>query len=131
MSITTWKKDFYPVSARNANISHIKALDHSILKWSGLHDKILKQYGLYAKYDELFDLETNKVVFNIDGSTCALCLYDNTVENDEPCSICPITVYAKKTCGVEYRFFKMTNSPKAMLTLLKKTRRLFLKENKK
>ena len=43
MSLTTWKKEFYPVPAKKMPLR--KALEHSILKWRGALPGNLRKHG--------------------------------------------------------------------------------------
>ena len=69
MSIKTWKKEFYPVSA-TSRMSKKAAIEHSIKKWEGLLPENLKKHVVISKYGDIHDDEIN---FEISDQSCALC----------------------------------------------------------
>jgi hypothetical protein len=137
MSIKTWKSFFYPKSALNASTSPLKAIDHSILKWSGLSKKTLRKHGLIRLRRVIY---CNIEQISIDDITCALCVYaENNLKHYniesiddycQYCQYCPIKIHTKKPCYSQYSKFISTGNTLPMLTLLKKTRTLFLKAQK-
>lgn len=44
MSLETWKQEFYPVSAEEAVVDAIAAVNHSIKKWEGLRPNTLANH---------------------------------------------------------------------------------------
>lgn len=74
MSLATWKKEFYNVSADKC--LRKDAVQHSIQKWTGLLAPNLKKHGLKIVDSGIADkairdAEGNKL--EVDASTCALC----------------------------------------------------------
>lgn len=70
MSIETWKKEFYPVSA-TSRMSKKAAIEHSIKKWEGLLPENLKKHNVVINgYGDIHDDEVN---FEISDQSCALC----------------------------------------------------------
>lgn len=131
MSLKTWKKEFYPVSASKIKKSDwIGAIEHSILKWEGAKPKSLKAHGL-VKVDGFISLADDAAGkdFYFGDSSCALCRITKT-----NCDICPITIATGVTCvaleiGV-YRAWRQNSDPKPMLKALKKTLRHYKKLEK-
>ncbi len=91
MSFKTWKAKYYPVPSSEATGSDLEALDHAILKWSGLTPKILAEHGLSTENGALFC--HSQGVFEIETSTCALC------ERRNDCHTCPILLVAGCSCS--------------------------------
>ena len=88
MSLSTWKKEFYP---KNANkVSKKEALNHSLQKWNGLLKKNLKKHKVEIHIGALHD--QNDLFYDagleIDYSSCALCFY--YMENS--CKLCPLAI---------------------------------------
>ncbi len=76
MSISTWKKEFYPTPA--SRCSKKNALAHSLRKWEGLLKKNLRKHGV--TWDDAWGL------LNKSGDSCALCM------RHRACVGCPICV---------------------------------------
>lgn len=92
MSLESWKEEFYPVEA--SKCSREEALNHSLLKWSGLKKENLDKHGLtFLMGDILYgDLRTGQL-FQIDASTCALCYHHRCENEDEElCATCPLSI---------------------------------------
>lgn len=95
MSLTTWKKEFYPESADKAARRGVgEAIEHSLRKWRGATQENAERHGvsvcrnlpgIRGKYSSLvFDL-----------STCALC----SLFYDVGCKGCPlVTKRSGKRC---------------------------------
>lgn len=129
MSIKTWKLVYYPETAKQASKDPLKALDHSILKWSGLSKKVLKEHGIEARGTILLSIDTGfEVFFDVDGDTCALCEYASAsdVYSPNPCVRCPIVMHTGNNCSTEYTKFRRDGETRPMLALLKKTRKSHL-----
>ena len=103
MSLATWKEEFYPIPAEDACRSVMEALDHSILKWSGVTKENLIKHGC-----ELYGCEVQEISdifdFRFNSSTCALC---KLVE--EECCDCIIT----KACGCPCCSYRNYTEPTA------------------
>ena len=70
MSLNSWKKEFYGKMS-DAKKSEIKALQHSIQKWTGLLKKNLKKHKCNISFVDIYD--DGDEPFSISGDTCALC----------------------------------------------------------
>ena len=105
MSIESWKKEFYPISADE--VKEKDAVEASLKKWRGLLPKNLEKHNVRlerrSNLTMLIDKATGEVYINIIGvETCALCTY-----------------YYNKDC---------TNWPELMVNLLQ---RIFNEENRR
>ena len=102
MSISTWKKEFYPVDAHMPAASRtiLTALRHSLRKWEGLRSFNLTRHHLHlsADYYSLLDWDSNSE-FDVDSSTCALCCCcERLAKNDDKCGVCPLTLLRGVPC---------------------------------
>jgi hypothetical protein len=70
MSTDTWIAEFYPIPAQDCLDED--ALDHAILKWSGLTAKSMNKHHITV------------VPINVDNTTCALCFHS------PDCERCPL-----------------------------------------
>jgi hypothetical protein len=90
--IETWRRHCYPVPAHEAVGSVQEALEHGLRKWKGLRPEVLEQYGLKARNSVVIRMQDYRPVFDVDGSSCALCkIFRRSVPF--PCSGCPILFY--------------------------------------
>ena len=80
MSLETWKAEFYPVPASEAE----DPLAHSLQKWEGLSH--LKEHELVQHGGML---EDDYAVFFFDADTCALC---RMYADGENCKNCPLAI---------------------------------------
>ncbi len=147
MGIKSWKAEFYPTTAKQAaRKSMIAAIEHSLRKWEGLSQKQLKKHGLVREYAMLIDV--NRVVLDIDNSTCALCekymdydpnygLFDDT-DNVSPseCAECPIVLSGQRSCNKPNSVYTQyisdsENSGAAMVKVLKKALKWAQRQQKK
>lgn len=104
MSVKTWKKEFYPISAKSPK-TKLGAIKHSIKKWRGLTIENLKKHDVEtSKYFSC--IRDPKEVFIIDAGSCALCnlyLYPNN-DMERKCLECPLySILNKKSCDVGMR----------------------------
>ena len=108
MSIHSWKRQFYPISANTkaATASDITALDHSLIKWYGLRAEALSAHGLTRSHNKIEDGEGD--FFNVSGESCALCR-----RYEEDCSRCVL-----KGCGLEWSAYMVRHDPEPMIKLL-------------
>jgi hypothetical protein len=116
MSLASWKAEFYKVDASEVPIG--QALDHSLLKWTGVLKKNLKKHNCYmdpcisrAITDGLI---TN--IFVLDGGTCALCTWHSPF-----CKTCHLWLKGK-TCNDSnrgYRVFCDTGDPRLLVRELR------------
>jgi hypothetical protein len=89
MSIETWKKEFYPISADSTQIkTDLQAINHSIKKWEGLRSENLERHGLKTSYESIMDSSSSEASdFRIDGNSCALC-----TKHYRKCRECPLHI---------------------------------------
>lgn len=92
MSIETWKKEFYPVSA-TSRMSKKAAIEHSIKKWEGLLPENLKKHGVVL--DRCGDIHDDVINFEISDQSCALC----QKYMHECCAKCPLHEKLGFECG--------------------------------
>lgn len=134
MSLKSWKDEYYPVPASEAE----DPLEHSILKWTGLLKKNIKKHELtqsrnggclYEDITELYEKYSN--CFNIDASTCALCV--RYLPDDlHSCPKCPLNKYLGGRCDMDgpYIDFIYRHDARPMLRALKATKKMLEKEDK-
>jgi len=125
MSIQSWKKEFYPVDASKCRKSILKALKHTLLKYTGTLKKNLKKHDIEKEKGSgrLFDCRGMSYgKFGFGEDTCALC-----PNNFPDCSTC-ILYKSGNGCLEDYdedkinpyRFFVSDSDPKPMIRILKK-----------
>lgn len=119
MSLATWKKEFYRTPADK--VSKDKALEHSIKKWTGLLPRNRKKHGVKFSLGELKDAKSNK--FNIDSSSCALCVCYNSTGVD--CANCLLSSVSddEHPCNEVYEDAFDNNKITPMIKLLKKAQK--------
>ena len=121
MSFASWIEEFYPVPADDC--PREQALEHSILKWTGLLPENLEKHGvvkrrLYIQDPSGYDWLT------IDGSSCALCeyYYHTRVSCNKEENPCPIVVVTGKDCDSPYEKFVLDGQATPMLDLLRQVK---------
>ena len=119
MSIKTWEQEYYPEEADAVEAD--EALNHSILKWTGLRAENLAEHDVESGGDsDLSDNEGGR--FSVNSSTCALChMYynDSSWAGDHRCMDCPIYQSAGCSCRREYRIYSERQDPEPMIKLLR------------
>lgn len=159
MSLTSWKKEFYPIKAGSklATATELTAVDHCLTKWEGLREKNLVKHGL-PKKDTVYvgeligDLE--EAGMEVDNTTCALCHRHKIAgsESESPpsfhmrCSDCVLfdlrygfECYRAITLGSgvipeersPYGMFTQLGDPEPMIRLLKKAKKHLEKVEKR
>ena len=118
MSLTTWKAEFYPVSA--SKCKKADALDHAILKWSGATKAAMKRHGL-TKIDR-YVVDNQGRGFPFIRLTCTLCR--------QGCYDCVIERTTGMSCFDAYECWCQTGDPKPMLALLRKVKRALARKGK-
>ena len=97
MSLATWKKQFYPISARAAVRAGQSAVAHSLKKWRGLRPVVLKRHGLTFSSGVL---KGRDGILYIDERSCACCLRylarDQAQYDD--CRACPLCHVLGRPC---------------------------------
>lgn len=132
MSLATWKKEFYPTTAKTAaaRTGAVKCIEHSLKKWEGALPENLEKHGLEYEDHVIWNKEKTESM-RFDSWTCALC---KKYLDRYDCSGCPIVIAGNPECdaypleeddngdGVPidgYR--KSENNPQPMIDTLKKT----------
>lgn len=121
MSLKTWKKEFYKTKP-SKRMSQRTAIEHSILKWTGLLPKNMSKHEL-SKWS--FFIEDDKESFEIDVSSCALCVkYLGKKKSHEldACAACPLAQHLGSPCDVDekpYLAWRRTGNPRPMIKALK------------
>lgn len=129
MSLESWKKEFYPITANRTNKKD--AIEHSLLKWKGLTGKNLAKHNVKIKVGAVADDEN---MLYVDGDSCSLCYhyYNDTsswVEGSR-CEDCPLYKTLGMDCegeeqdnyeGGPYSVWRYTKNPSAMIEALERT----------
>ena len=127
MTLKAWKEKYYPKEA-SKDMTTMQALDHSILKWSGLSKATLDSFAL-TRHRFLVDEDNEGDLFVVGINTCALCvkfIY-------EKCWGCPLfEVRGHTPCCEElgdeqvspYDKFTVNGNPRPMLRWLHKARKM-------
>lgn len=125
MSLETWTKEFYPISADECKEED--ALDHSLQKWMGLRKGNLEKHkvvrnGKLVIQDKDFNLR-------IDCDSCALCTH-YLAENEliYNCDKCPLSILRDFIPCDEghsldespYLYFTDRGDPELMIALIQK-----------
>ena len=127
MTLKAWKEKYYPKTA-SPNMTIMQALDHSILKWSGLSKAALDSFAL-TRHKSLVDDDNEGCYFIVAVGTCALCVkfFDNL------CAGCPLyEVRGNTRCCDElgdeqvspYNEFTVNGNPRLMLRWLRKAKKM-------
>lgn len=119
-----WLKEYYPETASEAatksrenNDSGLYAAKHSLKKWEGACKKALDEHDMYVDTTKLCSNARNSAIIDFWSGNCSLCQY--TVLDD--CFYCPGTTANGRNCHDAYESMLETDSPKKMLTWLRKT----------
>jgi len=121
MSLATWKEEFYPVDA--GACPRDQALEHSILKWTGLLPENLEKHGVRKRASYIEDSE-EKDWLSIDANSCALCkhYYISTYGCSHEVNTCPIVRVTGTTCDKQYAKFIIGDQVTPMLDLLRQVK---------
>jgi hypothetical protein len=114
MSLRTWKKEFYHVSARRIK-NDKDALKHALLKWKGLRSENLEKHGLEKWYSCIKEKKNQYNEFFIDSANCSLCVLH------KGCTSCPLLGYGSKGCGSSFCLWVAVNNPEPMIKLIETT----------
>jgi hypothetical protein len=110
MSMQTWKQEFYASPASKVGATAylrddvISAVEHSLRKWEGLTEENLAKHEVELSIDYCGVLTPGdpKSELGINGHSCALCCYVDTIEDDNgvyvDCNPCPYFKTFKKAC---------------------------------
>lgn len=124
MSMETWKKEFYPITAREVSVDDAAA--HSLKKWIGLRKENLDKHEVVMaaiRKPMLQDKNGESHLF-IDDSTCALCMHHlHKYTNRRACVTCPITLATGLPCDREahspWSIWQFNRDPEPMIVVLK------------
>lgn len=122
MSLDTWKKEFYPIPARDAEKGF--CMYHSYRKWLGTLPENLQKHGLHIEKNfRIVEDADSRVYIFFGNETCALCLKYQS--NTFGCTSCPLfnPVTRENCCDTTtspYQIFGRTGDPTPMLNLLLK-----------
>ena len=139
MSLATWKREFYPKTAKQAaRGSALAAARHSLQKWTGLLAKNLRKHGVGRGRGGVRDT-TNSFNFCdwflFDANSCSLCqkfldvdapfLDDGTPCLALACATCPLAeTLGGHSCAADdqpYDVFAETGDPNPMIRALRRT----------
>ena len=120
MSLTTWEKEFYPITAKEfeKGANDRTLVDHSLRKWRGLRIENLRRHKLIQEGCEIGGF------LAIDDRTCALCA--RYLHPGCMCDGCPIVEVRGDRCDNKkdgedespYHLFTCFSNPEPMITLL-------------
>lgn len=129
MSLESWKKEFYPITANEAaRKGRLAAAKHSLKKWMGLVPSSLKKHNVEMQQlntlvecgSDYYDA-SDKFAFG--QHTCSLCELQFEVHSRGECRLCPLFQITKMECGdagSPYDEFCNTGSSTEMRAALKK-----------
>lgn len=120
-----WKKLYYPTPASKCKKKD--AVAHSLRKWEGLKKTVLKKFDLQANrgtlQEVMWDGYLGNIVFDVDGYTCALCLW----HAGNKCYGCPLATALGYPCDDDtgdlagpFDIFKDTGDAMPMIRALRK-----------
>ena len=127
MTLKAWKEKYYPKEA-SKDMTTVQALDHSILKWSGLSEATLDSFAL-TRNGFIVDDDNEGGCFIVGIGTCALCVKFF----DDFCAGCPLyEVHGNTPCCEElgdeqvspYNKFIVNGNPRPMLRWLHKAKKM-------
>ena len=135
MSLETWKAEFYPTPAEVIS-DPVEAIEHSILKWTGLLDDNLRKHAVRKTWQavQLEDVSNYGKFFRVSSSTCALCSLflnsgfsdDDNDEHDDDCLACPLVKAGYNSCLCDssnasenaFEYWALTGDAEPMLEAL-------------
>jgi hypothetical protein len=97
MSIETWIKEYYPVTAKATPAED--AVAHSIRKWEGLQPDALRKHGVH--WVKLYSLKDSEGHSFYIGDTCALCERFQEAGTVLACVKCPLFIHRGAECSNE------------------------------
>jgi len=103
MSIVSWKREFYKGSLPLAAKTELGAIDHSLLKWTGLSTENLTkhglQHGLRRVAEQWVYNQVTRACFEVSSNECALCYHNDTIRADPwECDTCSLAIVSS-ACG--------------------------------
>ena len=97
MSLQTWKQEFFPIEP-SKRMTKKQAINHSILKWTGLTKGNLKKHGVVQNGNEI---RYGWDWMDITSGSCALCvkyLDGEWVDQLGACKRCPLAQHLGHPC---------------------------------
>ena len=121
MSFATWIEEFYPVPADDC--PREQALEHSILKWTGLLPENLEKHGVQKCASYVQDPDWSDWL-RIDATSCALCshYWRSTLGCKHEAAPCPVVRVTGNTCDARYLEFITSGQATPMLDLLRQVK---------
>lgn len=119
MSLESWKKKYYPISA--CETDEADQVKHSLKKWKGLRAENLAEFGLSICGDGY--VTDRYEILSISDRTCSLCYHHTSKCGDRDCDGCPYVKLFGETCfGINGPFAAWTydQDPEPMIKNLKK-----------
>lgn len=123
MSLASWKREFYPITAKQAaKNGDLEACEHSLKKWQGALTVALKRHdGVITLRDDYHGLDFD-LPFEFEANECALC-QRHLYGPEDSCDQCPIVLSGEIACTEKrsaYQVFIDDGDPKPMIAALKK-----------
>lgn len=121
MSLKTWEAEFYKVGAQS--VIKADALDHSILKWTGLLKKNLNKHEVRINGADVVGAN-DAYGLTIGEASCALCAH----YWDWECPDCPLRAVLGARCdnnsSSPYTWWCHTYDARPMLRALRKAKKM-------
>ena len=146
MSLKSWKKEFYPKSAKSLRGGDLVRVRHSLQKWRGLTKDNLKRHdvecvgGDVTEYDKEPDPHYGRFIkadLPIDSESCALCVkyFDKEAASGERCYKCPLVEVRGKPCdrpflNSPFTVWQERSNPQPMIELLEKAETMLMEGKK-
>lgn len=110
-SLDTWKKEFYPVEAKD--VSEEDAGAHAALKWSGLTKENLDKHNLTILCGRVYCKEYG--YFNIGSDSCVWCSIARLPDGNVSCTSCPAVRAGSLPCDSAWSKWGIYETPIAMI----------------
>lgn len=126
MSLASWKREFYPITAKQAaKQGDLAAAEHSLKKWEGALPENAKRHGVIVDGIELL---ANGRAFSFVDKTCALCERHASpppFPAGQECEKCPLGITLGRPCAgwddEPYGAMESDSNPRPMIAALRKT----------
>lgn len=128
MGIASWKKEFYKGRVRDAAKDDLDAINHSLLKWTGLLPENLERHGVVRGERSIQgdDGRGNIKWFYINDETCALCHQVHVVDYHSGCGDCLYHQWYTESCDANarspYEVWRLQGNPVPMIKALENVR---------
>jgi hypothetical protein len=135
MSVNSWVKEFYPITAKDAAGSDLDAIDHAIKKFEGASYDARSKHKVFMDKGVLSDHADE--TFYFDSTTCALCLRhfknDADLTRMQSCRDCPLAMSREGfPCDYDplspFRVFLRRKDSRKMIEALKNARAMVIKK---